>query len=224
MPACPRCGHENDEAARFCQSCGTELARGTTIDERKLVSALFVDLVGSTARAENADPEEVREELRWYHERTRDELERFGGTVEKFIGDAVVAVFGAPVAHGDDAERAVRAGLRVLEAIGELNAEHPGLQLQARAAVNTGEALVAVSARPELGEAFATGDVINTAARLQGAAPPGGLIVGAETYRGGRSGTSRPSRSTRKANASRSPRGSRSEHPTQDRWARTARP
>ncbi len=183
MPACPRCGHDNGEDARFCQSCGVELARAATTDERKLVSALFVDLVGSTARAEDADPEEVREELRWYHERARDELERFGGTVEKFIGDAVVAVFGAPVAQGDDAERAVRAGLRVLEAIGELNAEHPGLQLQARAAVNTGEALVAVSARPELGEAFATGDVINTAARLQGAAPAGGLIVGAETYR-----------------------------------------
>jgi class 3 adenylate cyclase/tetratricopeptide (TPR) repeat protein len=183
MPACPRCGHDNGDDARFCQSCGAELARAATTDERKLVSALFVDLVGSTARAEDADPEEVREELRWYHERARDELERFGGTVEKFIGDAVVAVFGAPVAHGDDAERAVRAGLRVLEAIGELNAEHPGLQLQARAAVNTGEALVAVSARPELGEAFATGDVINTAARLQGAAPPGGVIVGAETYR-----------------------------------------
>ena len=117
-----------------------------------------------------------------YHERAQTEIERFGATVEKFIGDAVVAVFGAPVAHGDDAERAVRAGLRVLEAVGELSAEH-GSRCEARAAVNTGEALVTVSARPELGEAFATGDVINTAARLQGAAPPGRLIVGRETYR-----------------------------------------
>ncbi|HTG46796.1 MAG TPA: AAA family ATPase [Actinomycetota bacterium] len=183
MVACPRCGHENADDARFCQACGAELRRAAPAEERKLVSALFVDLVGSTARAEQADPEVVREELRWYHERARAELERFGGTVEKFIGDAVVAIFGAPIARGDDAERAVRAGLRVLEAIDELNEEHPGLSLQARVAVNTGEALVTVSARPELGEAFATGDVINTAARLQGAAPPGRLIVGQETYR-----------------------------------------
>ena len=183
MPNCPRCGEDNAETARFCQACGSELAQAGSTEERKLVSVLFVDLVGSTARAEDADPEEVREELRLYHERARGQIERFGGTVEKFIGDAVAAVFGAPVAHGDDAERAVRAGLRVLEAIGELNAEHPGMRLEARAAVNTGEAIVSVSARPELGEAFATGDVINTAARLQGSAPPGRLIVGTETYR-----------------------------------------
>ena len=181
---CPRCGEENADRARFCQACGSDLkATAAGREERKLVSALFVDLVGSTAWAERADPEEVREGLRLYHDRAKVEIETFGGTVEKFIGDAVVAIFGAPVAHGDDAELAVRAGLRVLDAIGELNAEHPGLQLEARAAVNTGEAIVSVEARPELGEAFATGDVLNTAARLQGAAPPGCLIVGAETYR-----------------------------------------
>lgn len=181
---CSRCGEDNTERARFCQACGSELHVPTANrEERKLVSALFIDLVGSTAWAERSDPEDVREGLRLYHDRAKAEIDAFGGSVEKFIGDAVVAIFGAPVARGDDAERAVRAGLRVLEAIGELNREHPELELEARVAVNTGEAIVAVDARPELGEAFATGDVINTAARLQHAGPVGGLIVGAETYR-----------------------------------------
>jgi class 3 adenylate cyclase/tetratricopeptide (TPR) repeat protein len=185
MPACTNCGEDNSERARFCQACGTELptVAPPPPDERKLISALFVDLVGSTERADGRDPEDTNSGLRLYHERAKREIERFGGTVEKFIGDAVVAIFGAPVARGDDGERAVRAGLRVLGALHELNAEHPGLDLQARAAVNTGEALVAVGAHPELGEALATGDVLNTAARLQAAAPPGHLIVGAETYR-----------------------------------------
>ena len=95
------------------------------------------------------------------------EIERFGGTVEKFVGDAVMAVFGAPVAHEDDAERAVRAGLRILEAIGELNDADPALELQVRVGINTGEAVVELDARPEQGEGFVTGDVVNTAARLQ---------------------------------------------------------
>jgi len=142
------------------------------------VSVLFVDLVGSTARADKADPEDVRDVLQAYHREAKQCIEQYGGVVEKFIGDAVMAVFGAPVAHGDDAERAVRAGLRVLEAIS-------GLDLVARAAVNTGEAIVSVD-QARSGEALATGDVVNTAARLQNAAPPGQLIVGAETYRGTR--------------------------------------
>jgi class 3 adenylate cyclase/tetratricopeptide (TPR) repeat protein len=141
-----------------------------------VVSVLFADMVGSTAAADGADPEDVRATLAPYHARVKREIERFGGTVEKFVGDAVMAVFGAPVAHEDDAERAVLAGLRVLEACEELG-------VQARAAVNTGEALVSLGARPEAGEALVAGDVVNTAARLQGAAPVGGLVAGELTHR-----------------------------------------
>jgi class 3 adenylate cyclase/tetratricopeptide (TPR) repeat protein len=184
MLICVRCGKENPTAARFCQACGSSLAspRPTT-EERKLVSVLFVDLVGSTARADRADPEDVRDTLRMYFDRVKSQIEQFDGTVEKFIGDAVVAVFGAPVSHGDDAERAVRCGLRALQAIVDLSEEHPGLDLAARAAVATGEAVVSLGPGHEVGQAIATGDVVNTAARLQAAAPPGGLIVGADTYR-----------------------------------------
>ena len=115
---CPACGQENPEEARFCLACGEPLAEpAAAAEERKVVSVLFVDLVGFTGRSDRADPEDVRAALRPYHERLKTEIERFGGTVEKFIGDAVMAVFGAPVAHEDDAERAARAGLRILEAI-----------------------------------------------------------------------------------------------------------
>jgi class 3 adenylate cyclase len=147
------------------------------------VSVLFVDLVGFTSQSDRADPEEVRDLLQGFHARSKREIERFGGTVEKFIGDAVMAVFGAPIAHGDDAERAVRAGLRVVHAIDDLNRERPDRPLQVRAAVNTGDAIVALGSRPEAGEAIALGDVVNTASRLQTSAPPGGLVVGQETYR-----------------------------------------
>src|SRR3954466_12098503 len=154
MQPCPRCGAENDEGARFCSSCGTALAEARTRqgEERKVVSVLFVDLVGFTASSERADPEDVRARLRPYHARGKEEIERFGGTVEKFIGDAVMAVFGAPVAHEDDAERAVRAGLRILEAIQALNEGDPGLALQVRVGINTGEAVVVMGARPHDGE------------------------------------------------------------------------
>jgi class 3 adenylate cyclase len=145
--------------------------------ERKIVTVLFADLVGFTARAEQLDPEDVEAILRPYHERLRHELERFGGTVEKFIGDAVMALFGAPVAHEDDPERAVRAAL----AIRDWAREEDGVQV--RIAVNTGEALINLGARPEAGEAMAAGDVVNTTARLQSAAPVNGVIVGATTYR-----------------------------------------
>ena len=147
------------------------------------MSVLFCDLVGFTAASDLADPEDVRARIRTYHARLRQELERFGGTVEKFVGDAVMAVFGAPVAHEDDAERAVRAGLRLLEAIEELNADDPTLSLQVRVGINTGEAVVALEARPELGEGLVTGDVVNTAARLQGVAPVNGVAVSEQTYR-----------------------------------------
>jgi class 3 adenylate cyclase/tetratricopeptide (TPR) repeat protein len=185
MERCSTCGEENPERARFCSSCGASLesAPALAAEERKTVSVLFVDLVGFTARSDEADPEDVRATLRVYHDRLRKEIERFGGTVEKFIGDAVMAVFGAPTAHEDDAERAVRAALRVTEAIDELNAERPGLDLAVRGAVHTGEAVVALGARPERGEGFVTGDVVNVASRLQGLAPVGGVVVGELTHR-----------------------------------------
>ena len=143
---------------------------------------MFVDLVGSTARAETSDPEDVRALLRVYHERARDELESFGGTVEKFIGDGVVAVFGAPVAHEDDPERAVRAALAVRDAVARLNDDEPDRDLHVRIAVNTGEALVSLDASPGEGEAMVAGDVINTAARIQSAAPVDGILVGEQTF------------------------------------------
>lgn len=136
---------------------------------------LFVDLIGFTGRADKGDPEDVRDLLETYHAAAREAIESFDGNLEKFIGDAVMAVFGAPLSHGDDADRAVRAGLAVLSAVGRLG-------LQARAGVNTGEAVVAVGAAAESGQALAMGDVVNTASRLQSSAPTGGLIVGDETY------------------------------------------
>src|SRR5688500_13571702 len=122
------------------------------------------------------DPEDVRGLLQPYHARLRAELERFGGTVEKFIGDAVMAVFGAPLAHEDDPERAVRAALAIRDA-----AEEDGFEV--RIAVNSGEALITLDARPERGDKIAAGDVVNTAARLQAAAPVNGVLVGEQAYR-----------------------------------------
>jgi class 3 adenylate cyclase len=175
MTVCAVCGQENPTIAQFCLTCGRPLAGGkpASREERRIVTVIFVDLVGFTSRAETLDPEDVRAILAPYHDRVRDEIESFGGVVEKFIGDAVVGVFGAPIAYGDDPERAVRAALSVRAALGT----------QVRIAVNTGEALVTIGARPERGEAMVAGDVINTAARLQSAAPAGGVLVGAETYR-----------------------------------------
>ncbi|HXG77618.1 MAG TPA: AAA family ATPase [Gaiellaceae bacterium] len=144
--------------------------------ERKVVSVLFCDLVGFTQQAEALDPEDVEALLRPYHERVRAELERHGGTVEKFIGDAVMALFGAPLAHEDDPERAVRAAIAIRDF-----AREEGLEL--RVGITTGEALVSLDARPEAGEGMASGDVVNTAARLQAAAPVNGVLVDQTTYR-----------------------------------------
>ena len=182
---CPVCGQENPAGFKFCGACGAELdaAVAPGREERKVITVLFADLVGFTSRAEKLDPEDVRALLSPYYARLRHELERHGGTVEKFIGDAVVALFGAPVAHEDDPERAVRAAIAIREAIVELNEADPTLELEVRIAVNTGEALVALGARPELGEGMASGDVVNTAARLQTAAPVDGILVGEATYR-----------------------------------------
>lgn len=174
MQRCPACGQENPEVARFCLACGRQLTPDETSrrEERRLVTIIFVDLVGFTSRAETLDPEDVRAILSPYHDAVRTEIESFGGVVEKFIGDAVMGVFGAPTAFGDDAERAVRAAFAVRDAVRGV-----------RIAVNTGDALVALDARPERGEAMVAGDVVNTASRLQAAAPENGIIVGDETYR-----------------------------------------
>ena len=181
---CPSCGSPTPDGARFCPECGAALtAPPPVLEERKVVSVLFADLVGFTTRSDGADPEDVRAALRPYQSRIRAEVERFGGTLEKFAGDGVMAVFGAPVAREDDAERAVRAALRVHEAIERLNAERPGLDLAARAAVATGEAVVALDARADAGETLVAGDVVNTASRLEGRAPAGGVVVDERTRR-----------------------------------------
>jgi class 3 adenylate cyclase len=178
MPTCPVCAQDNPEIARFCLACGAALAPAAAQrEERKIVTVLFADLVGFTSRAERLDPEDVRAVLRPYWERLRAELERHGGTVEKFIGDAVMALFGAPVAHEDDPERAVRAALAIRDWV----REEDGIQV--RVAVATGEALVQLGAQPAEGEGMAAGDVVNTAARLQTAAPVNGVLVGETTYR-----------------------------------------
>ena len=185
MPVCSRCGEDNPARFRFCGVCGTALAAstGSRREERKRVSVLFCDLVGFTSRSERLDVEDVRGLLAPYYQRLRTELQRFGGTVEKFIGDAVMALFGAPTAHEDDPERAVRAALAIQSAIAELNEADPGLDLHVRVGVTTGEALVALDARPVEGEGMASGDVVNTAARLQAAAPVDGILVDATTFR-----------------------------------------
>ncbi len=178
MRVCPSCGRENADDARFCSWCATPLeVESTAREERKVVTCLFCDLVGFTARAEAMDPEDVRRLLQPYHALVRSELERFGGTVEKFIGDAVMAVFGAPVAHEDDPERAVRAALAIRDALAVKG------ELEIRIGITTGEALIALGARPEVGEGMASGDVVNTAARLQSAAPIGSVLVDDTTYR-----------------------------------------
>src|SRR5213076_61697 len=139
--------------------------------EHKVVTVLFADLVGFTSRSESLDPEDVQAILGPYHQRVRAELERHGGTVEKFIGDAVMALFGAPVAHEDDPERAVRAALAIRDWAREEG------ELEVRIGITTGEALVSLGARPEAGEGMASGDVVNTGARLEAAAPVNGVLV-----------------------------------------------
>ncbi|MFL5962936.1 MAG: ATP-binding protein [Gaiellaceae bacterium] len=183
MPICSRCGQENPDAARFCFACGGALAPEDARQERKVLTVLFADLVGFTNRSDGRDPEDVGALLEVYHRRTKQELERYGGTVEKFIGDAVVAFFGAPIAHEDDPERAVRAAIALQSAIFELNQQDPDRDLRVRVGITTGEALVTLGARPTEGEGMATGDVVNTAARLQAAAPENGILIDESTQR-----------------------------------------
>jgi class 3 adenylate cyclase/tetratricopeptide (TPR) repeat protein len=171
------CGQANPAGARFCLACGEPLGRIPAVaEERKVVSVLFVDLVGFTSRAEQLDPEDVHSLLEPYWEHVRDELERHSGTVEKFVGDAVVALFGAPAAHEDDAERAVRAGLAIRDWA------RRSADVDVRVGIATGEALVRLGARPDSGEVVAIGDVVNTAARLEQAAPVDGVLVDQATH------------------------------------------
>ncbi len=186
MPFCTACGTENVTEARFCFSCGAAIAEGpppaVPSEERKVITAIFVDLVGSTARSEQLDPEDVKALVAPYHARVRGELETHGGTFEKFSGDAILALFGTPRAHEDDPERAIRAALAVRQGIDELNEEDEWLDLHIRIGIHTGEALVMLGARPSEGEWSAAGDVLNTAARIQSAAPVDGILVSRTTY------------------------------------------
>jgi class 3 adenylate cyclase/tetratricopeptide (TPR) repeat protein len=178
MPICPRCGEDNPERARFCLACAAPLtATAAAREERKVITVLFADLVGFTGQAEGLDPEDVRALQDPYWRHVRSEIERHGGTVEKFIGDAVVALFGAPVTHEDDPERAVRAALAIRDWAREQ------AEVQVRIAVTTGEALVRLSAQPLAGEGMASGDVVNTASRLQATAPANSVLVDERSYR-----------------------------------------
>src|SRR4051812_11743873 len=182
MPTCARCGQVNPPGFRFCGACGSPLsAVRDPRQERKIITVLFCDLVGFTASSDLADPEDVGAMLRPFHARARAEIERLGGTLDKLIGDGVMAVFGAPAAHEDDPERAVRCALRILDAIQELNASCSGPPLAVRIGIMTGEALV--SLEPDADTETVVGDVVNTAARLESVAPVGTAVIGAPTER-----------------------------------------
>ena len=183
MVVCPSCGDENPDGKKFCGECAAPLTAPTRSlgEERKVVTSLFCDLVGFTATSESADPEDVNAMLAAYFAMARKHIEGFGGTVEKFIGDAVVGVFGVPVAHEDDPERAVRAGLKIVEAAEELRSVGAA-PLTMRVGINTGPALVRLGAVPGSGEGMLAGDAINTASRLQSVAPEMGVAVGVGTF------------------------------------------
>jgi class 3 adenylate cyclase/tetratricopeptide (TPR) repeat protein len=185
--ACSSCGSPIDPGKKFCGDCGAPvdaaalaLAAPPPAAERRLVSVLFADLVGFTSASEARDAEETRELLTRYFDSTRQIIERYGGTVEKFIGDAVMAVWGAPIAQEDDAERAVRAALDLVAGVSVLGQELGSPDLSARAGVLTGEAAVTVAAD---GQGLVAGDLVNTASRVQSAAEPGTVLVGEATKR-----------------------------------------
>jgi class 3 adenylate cyclase/tetratricopeptide (TPR) repeat protein len=183
--ACPTCGESNTESARFCQSCGARLTAATAEhgEIRKTVTVLFCDVIGSTSLGERLDPESVRKVMTRYFEDARRILERHGGTVEKFIGDAVMAVFGIPAVHEDDALRAVRAALELREALDELNEElEPafGLRIAVRTGVNTGDV---VTGDPGVGQTLVIGEAVHVAARLEQSAAPGEILIGDPTWR-----------------------------------------
>jgi class 3 adenylate cyclase/tetratricopeptide (TPR) repeat protein len=192
--ACRACGAPNGPSDRFCGECGSPLDAAASSErqaaaspapperetERRLVSVLFADLVGFTTLSESRDAEDVRELLSRYFDTCRQIIGRYGGTVEKFIGDAVMAVWGAPVAQEDDAERAVRAALDLVDAVGAMGTEVGATDLRARAGVLTGEAAVNLAAQ---GQGMVAGDLVNTASRIQSAAEPGTVLVGDATRR-----------------------------------------
>jgi class 3 adenylate cyclase/tetratricopeptide (TPR) repeat protein len=188
--SCPSCGNSNPPTVKFCGECGTALTataqpatsepRAAPAAERRLVSVLFADLVGFTTLSESRDPEEVRELLSRYFDTSRRLIELYGGTVEKFIGDAVMAVWGTPIATEDDAERAVRAGLDLVAAVSALGDEIGAPALAARAGVLTGEAAVTLGAE---GQGMVAGDLVNTASRIQSAAEARTVFVGEATKR-----------------------------------------
>jgi class 3 adenylate cyclase len=188
--ACPRCGSEVPEGARFCPACGSPVGEPTVApsgQERRIVTILFADVTGSTGLAERLDPERLQEIMASYFLAMRRAIEAEGGTVEKFIGDAVMAAFGVPTAHEDDPSRAVRAALAMRRALEELNRgleKSHGLRLDMRVGVNTGEVLAAISPRP--GEPMVTGDAVNTAARLEQTAEPGQVVIAQRTARAAR--------------------------------------
>ncbi|HEX9124568.1 MAG TPA: adenylate/guanylate cyclase domain-containing protein [Actinomycetota bacterium] len=190
VPACGQCGAELPPGARFCPSCGTPVPDDVPVptgSERKLVTVLFADVTGSTGLGERLDPERLQELMATYFSAMREEIEAEGGTVEKFIGDAVMAAFGVPAAHEDDPARALRAALRMRRRLTELNHElerRYGVTLQIRTGVNTGEVLAAVSPKPV--EPMVTGDAVNVAARLEQAAEPGSIVVAERTARAAR--------------------------------------
>jgi class 3 adenylate cyclase len=183
--ACSKCGASWPSTLKFCGACGASLEAGpgtAELAERKVVTALFADLEASTEMASRLDPEDLRAVLTPFFAAMAEEIERYGGTVEKYIGDAIVAVFGVPAAHEDDPERAVRAALAMQRRLPALSDELEGSvgeRLAVRIGVNTGEVVTATGIDRE---ALVTGEAVNVAARFQALAPPGGVVVGERTF------------------------------------------
>ena len=183
MITCPACATDCPEGSRFCWACGAPLSAGSArATERRVITVLFADLVGFTGLSERLDPEDVDRLLREFGMLARSAIEAYGGVVEKYIGDAVAGVFGVPRLHEDDAERAVWAGLRLLDRLPALAPLVPEGDVQARIGINTGPAFVRLDVVPGSGEGFVVGDAVNTAARLQQRAAPMRVVIGELTH------------------------------------------